>query len=225
MKSFKVGMLVVLGVGFLVTGAWAVEGGWKKIGESHGIVGYNRSTPLSSVDEMKGIGMVDVSVAAIEALIRDAPSQKEYMYKCKEAGIIDVPEFKNTTDAYALYNVTSMPYPVKNRLGLCRVEWSIDKSTGTVYCHTVEIKTSADLDNGNVRMPLIKVDYILTPKGQNKTEVTYQALADPGGNVPAFVVNLMTRNLSIQTIAGIRDMVKKDKYKNAKAVVTTTPHK
>jgi len=73
-------------------------------------------------------------------------------------------------------------------------------------------------------MPLVIVDYTLAPKGPDKTEVTYEALADPGGNLPAFVVNLLTKNLSIETISSIRKMVKKDKYKNIKAVVTTTAH-
>jgi hypothetical protein len=70
----------------------------------------------------------------------------------------------------------------------------------------------------------VLADYILVPKGPDKTEVTYIALGDPGGNLPSFVVNLLTKNLSIRTIASMREMVKKDKYKNVKSVVTTTLH-
>ena len=224
MRNFKVSMIGLLIVGVLSSGAWAAEAGWNKIGESKGIVGYTRATPKSSVDQMKGVGIVDASVAAIEALIRDVPSQTEYMYKCKEAGVATAPELKGSADSVYVYNVTDMPMPVNDRDAVVRADYTIDKATGTVYVHVESVKSTYKMDNKKVRMPLVVVDYTLVPKGPDKTEVTYVALADPGGNLPAFVVNLLTKNLSIQTIAGIREMVKKDKYKNVKAVVTTTAH-
>jgi len=217
-------MIGLLIVGVFSSGVWAAEASWKKIGESNGIVGYTRPTPKSSVDQMKGIGIVDASVAAVEALIRDVPSQTEYMYKCKEASVVNIPELKGSADSVYVYNVTAMPYPVKDRDAVVRADYTIDKATGTLYMHLDGIKSDYKLDKNKVRMPYVNVDYVLVPKGPDKTEVTYTALADPGGNLPAFLVNLLTKNLSIETIASIREMVKKDKYKNVKAVTTTTPH-
>jgi len=224
MRYFRVVMIGLIIVGVFSSGAWAAEANWKKIGESNGIVGYTRATPRSSVDQMKGVGIVDASVAAVEALIRDVPSQTEYMYKCKEASVVNTPELKGSADSVYVYNVTAMPYPVKDRDAVVRADYTIDKATGTVYVHVETVKTAYKLDNKRVRMPLVIVDYTLVPKGPDKTEVTYVALADPGGNLPAFVVNMLTKNLSIQTIAGIREMTKKDKYRNVKAVMTTTAH-
>ena len=224
MRYFRVSMIGLLIVGVFSSGVWAAEASWKKIGESNGIVGYTRPTPKSSVDQMKGIGIVDASVAAVEALIRDVPSQTEYMYKCKEASVVNIPELKGSADSVYVYNVTAMPYPVKDRDAVVRADYTIDKATGTLYMHLDGIKSDYKLDKNKVRMPYVNVDYVLVPKGPDKTEVTYTALADPGGNLPAFLVNLLTKNLSIETIASIREMVKKDKYKNVKAVTTTTPH-
>lgn len=224
LKPYRIGMIGLMLVGICCSGAWAAETGWKKIGESKGIVGYTRSTTKSSVDEMKGVGMVDAPVAVLEALIRDIPAETEFMYKCTEAMVVNAPEHKNTKDSFCIYNVTSMPYPVANRDMVGRADYTIDKTSGTLYIHVEGIKTNFKLDKKKVRMPLVSGDYILVPKGPDKTEVTYVALADPGGNLPSFVVNLLTKNLSIQTIAGMREMVKKDKYKNAKTIVTTTPH-
>jgi hypothetical protein len=224
MKFFKVNMIVMFIVGVCFSGIWANDTGWKKIGESKGIVGYTRPTPKSSFDEVKAVGIVEAPVAVVEALLRDEPAGTEYMYRCKEASVINTPEFKNTTDTMYTYNVTSMPYPVSDRDVVAKADYSIDKSTGTIYVHAEGIKSDYKMDKKKVRMPLLIVDYILVPKGPDKTEVTYIALGDPGGNLPSFVINLFTKNLSIETIAGIREMVKKDKYKNVKAVVTTTVH-
>jgi hypothetical protein len=224
MNFFKVNMIAIFIIGVCFSGVWADDTGWKKIGESNGIVGYTRPSPKSSVDEMKGVGIIDAPVAVIEALIRDVPAGTEYLYKCKESSFVNIPELKNTTDTKYFYNVTSMPYPVSDRDVVAKGSWSIDKSTGTIYLHAESIKSDYNMDKKRVRMPIVLADYILVPKGPDKTEVTYIALGDPGGNLPSFVVNLLTKNLSIRTIASMREMVKKDKYKNVKSVVTTTLH-
>jgi hypothetical protein len=117
-----------------------------------------------------------------------------------------------------------MPYPVSDRDVVGKGDWSIDKATGTVYLHAEGIKSEYKLDKNKVRVTLLIADFVLVPKGLDKTEVTYVVLSDPGGNLPSFVINLFSKNMCIQTIAGMREMVKKNKYKNVKSVVTTTLH-
>ncbi len=220
-RSLRVSIIGLILVCFCFSGAWAAEAPWKKIGEKNGIVGFTRPTPKSSVDQMKAVGVVNAPVAVIEALLRDVPSETEWMYKCKEAAVVNTPELKSAGDILYVYNVTAMQFPVKDRDTVGKAVYTIDKATGTLYMHLDGINTNYKLDKSKVRMPYVSVDYILTPKGPDKTEVTYVALGDPGGNLPAFLVNMLTKNLSIETIASIREMVKKDKYKNAKTVVTT----
>lgn len=223
-KSLRISVIGLILVCLCFSGVWAADAPWKKIGEKNGILGYTKPTPKSSIDEMKAVGVVDAPVAVIEALLRDVPAGTEWMYRCKEAAFVTAPELKSAGDILYVYNVTAMQFPVKNRDTVGKAVYSIDKATGTLYMHLDGIKSDYKLDKSKVRMPYVNVDYVLVPKGPDKTEITYTALADPGGNLPAFLVNLLTKNLSIETIASIREMVKKDKYKNVKAVVTTTPH-
>ncbi len=69
-------------------------------------------------------------------------------------------------------------------------------------------------------MPLVINDYMLVPKGPDKTEITYEALADPGGSLPSWLVNLLTKDICIKTVAGIRKLSATAKYKNAKIITT-----
>ncbi len=223
MRFFKINLIGVLVIAFCSSALWSADAAWKKIGESKGIVGFTRPTNRSSVDEMKGIGVVDAPVAVVEAVLRDVPAETEYMYRCKEASVINTPELKSSSDIVYLYNVTSMPFPVSDRDVVARASYTIDKAARTVYLRCEGIKSPYMSERKRVRMPMMEAEYILAPKGPDKTEVTYTALADPGGNLPSVAVNLLTKNLSIQTIAGIREMAKKDKYKNARAIITATP--
>lgn len=223
-RFFKLSTLAVLMVVTSVAFAWAADDGWKKVGESDGIVGYTRPTTRSSVDEIKAMGIVDAPVAVVEAVMRDISVMPQYIFLCKDAFLINTPDMKSVGDIVYFYSLTDLPFPVSDRDVVAKSLWTIDKATGTVYCYTEGIKITFKQSKDIVRMPLSIIDCTLVPKGKNKTEVIYQMLGDPGGELPFWLVKMLTKDSGIKTISGLRKMVKKDKFKNVKTVVTITPH-
>lgn len=215
---------MILALFIMSTGvSLAADEGWKKVGESEGIINYARPTTRSSVDEIKSVGIVDAPVAVVEAVIRDIPAMPEYIFLCKEAFVINTPEMKSGGDVIYFYSLTDLPFPASDRDAVEKSVFSIDKKTGTVYCHAEGVKTNYKLNSSVVRMPLSIIDATLIPKGANKTEVIYQVLGDPGGQLPSFIVNMLISDYGIKTITGLRQMVKKEKYKSFNKVITTTP--
>jgi len=196
---------------------------WKKVKESDGIICYTRPTSLTNVDEVKAVGMIDASVAVIEAVLRDIPAQTEYMFKCDEAFIADIPGLEDTKDTIYIYNKTNMPWPLHDRDGIARTEFMVDEATGVLFMKAQGISTDFERDKKIVRIPIATVTYTLVPIDQDKTEITYTILGDPAGKLPSSLVNMFSKNLGGKTVSGIREMVKKDRYKNAKSLVTTTP--
>lgn len=222
MRIFKFSISIVFVLWTSAVMSWAADNGWKKTGESDGIVGYSRPTSQNSIDEIKAAGIVNAPIAVVEAVIRDVSVMPQYIFLCKEAYLINTPEMKSSGDIIYFYSLTDLPFPVKDRDVVAKAVWSVDKTTGTIYCHAEGIKTTYKQNKEIVRMPLSIVDCTLIPRGKGKTEVIYQVLADPGGELPPFLVSMLTRDYGIKTIAGLRKMVKKDKYKNAKTIITTT---
>lgn len=207
---------------------WAGEtdgGGWRQVSEEKGIVGYARPNARCRIDEIKAVGIVEAPLPVVEAVIRDIPASRDYLFRCKEAYRADIPGERNTADTYVTYCLTDMPLPVSDRDMVARVSWTIDPATGALAVHGEGIKSDYRQAPGVVRMPLVVADYTLVPRGPSRTEVTYQSIADPGGNLPAWVVQLFARNLGVKTIEGLRTMAKLEKYRQATAVVTTTPLK
>lgn len=200
----------------------AAEEGWKKIGEAEGIAGYARPTTRSSIDEIRAVGIVEAPIAVVEAVIRDARMMPEYMFMCKEAEILNTTAMKSEGDILYIYNLTDMPFPVRDRDAVVKNVWSIDKSTGIIYSRAETVKTTYRQNKNVIRMPLSIIECTLIPEGEHKTKVIYQALGDPGGTLPSFLVNILTRDLGIKTIEGIRKVVTRDEFKNIKTVVTKT---
>lgn len=222
MKRFKFSALAIVIIGLIFSVSAAADYGWKKIGEEDGVVGYTRPTTKSTVDEIKAEGIVNAPIAVVEAVMRDVPSMPEYMFLCKEAFLINTPDMKSAGDVIYSYNLTDLPLPVSDRDGVIKSVWSIDKATGTIYCHAKAVKTTYNQRKNVVRIPFSFIDCTLIPRGADKTYVIYQILSDPGGSLPSFVVNLLTNDYGMKTIAGLRKMVKKDKFRNVKTIKTTT---
>ena len=170
MKNFKLGILTILITGIIITIAGAADDGWKKIGESEGIVGYTRPTTRSSVDEIKAVGIVDAPIAVVEAVIRDISVMPEYIFLCKEAVLINTSEMRSGGDVMYFYSVTDLPFPVSDRDVVNKVIWSIDKATGAIYCHAEGVKTTYKQNKNIVRMPLSITDCTLVSKGADKTQ-------------------------------------------------------
>jgi hypothetical protein len=205
-----------------VTGE-AIYGEWEKVAESDGIIGYARTTSESSVNEIKAIGTVDASIPVIEAVLRDEAAKPDYTYMCTEGCRLDIPGLKSTKDTYYSYHKVGMPWPFYDRDLVAKVEVMIDGKTGALLFKIQSIPNDFRAeDEYVVRAPMTRAKWVLTPISESETEVLYQALADPGGYIPAFLINMFSHDMAISTIAELRKMVKKDKYKNAKSIVTTT---
>jgi hypothetical protein len=200
---------------------FALSGQWSKTGESKGIVSYSRQS-ASGVYEIYSAGMINAPVASIEALLRDVSARPQYVYGCAETSYADIPGLKNTTDVHYVYNKTSMPAFLQDRDCVVKSVWTIDKTSGTVYCRSESIDSDYRFKSNIVRMPKVVTQYTLIPRGNDLTLVICQAMADPGGSIPAFVVSLFTKSLGANMIEGIQKMANWPKYQNAR-IVTATP--
>lgn len=213
---------VVVLMGLFSSMAWSEE--WKKIGESDGIIGYTLTDSESKHQAVKGVGMVDAPVAVVEAVLRDVPALTEFILNCKESAFVTAPEFENTTDSFHTYMLNAVPFPAKDRDAVNLTKYTIDRATGTVYVDINGITTDYKRSRNMVRIPMIKVGYILTPRGADQTEVIYTTVGNPGGAVPGFIADMFSKNLGIKTIEGLRKMARKDKYRDCRTVITKTPH-
>ena len=60
--------------------------------------------------------------------------------------------------------------------------------------------------------------YILEPTRENKLRVTWQLYVDPGGALPAWVVNSMLTDLPFKSLRAFRELVQQSPYRDARLV-------
>jgi len=202
---------VICGVLFLFSSANAlVEGQWELINSKNGIDTYKMTHPGTEVCTFKGVGFIDAKIEVIGEVMRDIPAYPEWMAKMKETDVLKAID-RNT---YIFHAVMKAPFPYKNRDLVIENQTKYNFNNGSAFL------TFRSTRNFNfpeqeccLRLNDLEGEYYFEYFGRDKTRVTYTYRAHPGGNIPVGIANeVEIKYYPSITIAGLRKMVKKEKY-------------
>jgi hypothetical protein len=70
--------------------------------------------------------------------------------------------------------------------------------------------------DGIVRVPQLKAFWKFTPKPDGTVDAEYQINVNPGGNVPAWIVNMFAIDGPYQSITSMKKLLLQSKYRTAK---------
>jgi hypothetical protein len=190
--------------------AIGAEPAWEVIKQSDGIVVDRRAVEGSSLKEFRGRGVVYAPVAAILAVFSDVDRATEWMDSCNGSRVVaDVSDVEKI-----VYNRTHAPWPVSDRDAVLRNVARFDEAERSVRLEFSSIeRADAPPVKGVVRMPFLRGHWYLWPAADgNSTRVEYQVHANPGGRLPDWLVNYVSRDLPWRTINSLRAQVKRRAY-------------
>ena len=182
---------------------------WKLKKQADGIEIYT-SEGNSKYNSFKGHIVLDNSIHSFVAFLNDMDEYVNWGYKTKEVSLL-----KKSGDTLQIYHViTQVPFPYKNREGTYqnKFKWNSDSSTLLVDINTLE---GYKENEAFVRVQgngFWKV--VVLPSG--KLDITFQMQIDPGGNMPAWLVNMFIGSTPYHTLVNLQKLIKKEKYQNKK---------
>ena len=97
--------------------------------------------------------------------------------------------------------------------------WSMPWKMSTPASSTVQIRSRAVPDllpekKGHIRVAMVDSRWDLKPLPGNLVEVSYFLHSDPGGQIPAWLINSMVIDQPFNTLRNLRDILKELPYKN-----------
>jgi hypothetical protein len=183
---------------------------WEQIRVEDGVVVWKRLVPGSPIVSFKSQGLIEAPVLDILAVIDDASHATEWMDSCVEATEIERPSASESIR----YSVLKSPaFIVSDRDLLVRSHIRVDPPT-----RSVQARSEATSDprkppvEGRVRMPMLTVSWTLKGVTPGVTQVTYEVTADPGGSIPAWLVNASAKKMPFETLRQLRGQVGRDVY-------------
>ncbi len=204
-------MFVLLTVFLIVIGTnLGAQEEWRMVKNSDGIRVFTRPLADSSLDEFKGVAMINASLEVVAELIRDVNAQPEWMADCIEARVVK----KYSDEDMLVYNVTRAPWPVSNRDVVVRSRGRVDPKSGKVSITFKAVdEPSVPKKSGHVRITDLLGQWHLKKEGDDKTSVVYIIRANPGGSIPASIANMTSKNIPHRTLLNMKKMVQKEKYR------------
>jgi hypothetical protein len=185
-------------------------GEWEAVRDEDGISVRRRAVPGSPLHEFQGRAIVDAPIPAVLGVIDDAEHRKEWMSQCVASWTVE----RNGDKLQISYFRNGAPWPISDRDGAMRGEVTVDVPHRFVRIDITAVPhPKVPVNDGIVRFPYLKGHWLFRPVNAGKaTSVEYQIHADPGGSLPNWVINWVSKKLPYETLRNLREQVKKRQY-------------
>jgi hypothetical protein len=170
----------------LVTIAVHGQYNWKLSKDRDGIRVYESEVKNSNFKSIKVECVLEGTYDKLMAILNDVSRHKEWIYHSKTSNILK----RNSTTDFYYYTQTSMPWPMTDRDAVVHLTMNRDslnrflKVTGTGVPNFVPEKS------GKVRVPRSSITWYVTMPSSTTVSIMYIFDADPGGSMPAWLVNM-----------------------------------
>lgn len=192
----------------LAAGLASADDGSPKV-DSHGIKVWTYDIPNYPLRGFRATTVVKSTLGGLVNLIQDTDSVKDWVYHVNKIDLIKRDDVQQTFLIHAEVGF----WPLKDRDAYIQGRVTQDPKTLVVSIDSSNVPAGVyPEDKHFIRMPDMLGHWELRPLGQGMVQVTMAGRADPGGNIPKFLVNLLIQENPYNTLLGLKKMVVQDKY-------------
>jgi hypothetical protein len=158
---------------------------WELKKNENGIAVYTRAADNSDLKEIRVVNKVKSSLSGVIGLLLDTPNYPNWIYDCSIAKIL---KQVSKTEVYQ-YQVTHVPSPFDDRDIITDFKIMQDSKTKIVTTTSTALPNYIASKEGKVRIQHFHSSYKFTKVSRDSVLVEFELFADPGGDVPAWLVN------------------------------------
>ena len=204
-------LLALFPVLFSFFSAAAQEGGWSLKKDKDGIKIFSRASDHSKINEVKADFNMQGTLSEFADVMIDLPNHVQWAYGTKSCLML-----KKVSDS-EIYFYTEMncPWPLTNRDLIVHMVISQDPASKVMKVEETDIPGYIPEKKALVRVPESKAVWTVMPVDKKTIHVSYQINVDPGGTVPAWLVNMFSTKCPFESFKGLRTEVMLSKYRMA----------
>ncbi|MCB0375234.1 MAG: lipid-binding protein [Sinomicrobium sp.] len=175
---------------------------WELKKDKNGIQIYTRQPEDARIKEYKAVVLVKTSVAEALKVITDGDNLWKWNYKTSDSKIVKT--ISETEFVFWIKN--DLPWPIKNRDLLSRVT-VLPQKDGAITVTIAPETTHTFFPEKNItRIRHFNGHWLLIPRGDH-VEITQQLYGDPGGTLPAWLVNALITNAPYRTFLNLKEIL------------------
>ena len=215
-KRFLLGLLLLGGSALSV----ADTAKWVLVTDRDGIQVYRQDDDSSRLKTFRGVGLVPVAdFNAIGALMDDYEAVASFMHMVSE--IRDL--HRASPYQRDVYVTTRLPWPVKDRDAPLRVTFYQEPDS---YDLVMPFSLNPEVfpeQSDYVRMPQMEGYYRFEPLSPGEVKVTIEVILDPGGAIPAWLANIILRDIPYFSLRRLRRVVNMPRFQGISHGYYQTP--
>lgn len=185
---------------------------WNLKKDRDGIRVYSRSSDHSKFNEIKAEFIMRARLSQLASVMLDADDHVQWQYSTKSSYLL---QRVSESELY-FYNEISAPWPVANRDLIVHLKISQDPSSRVMTMLAVCTPGYSPVHPSVVRVPSSRAVWTVTPFSGDSLSVKYVMEIDPGGSVPAWLVNLFASRGPYESFKNLRQQVLLPKYRQAR---------
>jgi len=176
---------------------------WKFIKEKDGIRIYTKSSENSSFKSFRGETEYHSTMEKLSMYIGNVENVDWWDKNVREIKVLSV-ERDKLVRYYLLYDV---PWPFNDRDLCVEARITIDPVTGEKVVFAKPLLDVVPERKGVVRIRNYWQKWVLKPSGKNTIHAVLEGSVDPGGNVPAWLYNMVIVDTPLKVMRGIKTLV------------------
>ncbi len=187
---------------------------WELAVDSHDVRVWTRSIPDYPIREIRAETTVKSTLNGLVALLMDTDNAARWIYRTDR---IDLLKRDDVSGSFLIHVMTDFPWPLSDRDAV--VEGRISQEEGNDIISVTSRAVTASRYPAKpdfVRMPDMEGSWTFQPQGEGRVKVTMTMRANPGGNIPAGVINLIIHETPYRTLRGLRKVIGEPRYQNAR---------
>ena len=200
--NIKLAMLV-----FFSLSASAVIGqyNWKLSKDQGGIKVYQSEVSHSKFKNIKVECTLEGTFDKLMSVLNDVTNQKEWVYNNISSAILQ----RISANEFYYYSKTHLPWPMTNRDAIVHLKMDKDSLNRFLKISAVSVPGYAPEKSGMVRVPRSNISWYVTMPSAKTISIVYIFDAEPGGSLPAWVVNMFTDKGPYESFKKLSELLKR----------------
>jgi START domain len=205
-KYFSITSIIL----FLLSADSFSQNDWVLKQDKEGIKVYTKDMDNSPFKAVKTVCTIDASLTSLTAVLLDINTSKDWVYATKSCRLLKQP----SPSELFYYSEVTVPWPVNNRDFIVRLKVSQDAKTKVVTVDGENKPALLPEKKNIVRIQECSSKWIIVPQANGQVKIEYVLQVDPGGLVPAWLINLFATKGPFESFKNLRLQVKKPAYNN-----------
>ncbi|WP_210464677.1 START domain-containing protein [Rufibacter roseolus] len=192
-------ILLGLALGLLGGTPLLAQGNWELQKNEDGIEVYTRQVPDNNFKEIRVVCEVPGTAAQLVSLLKDVEHHSDWVYLNRKTALLK----RKSENRLVYYTEADMPWPLTDRDMVVEAAFSPVRNNQAL----VEVKSVNDFlpkKKEFIRIPSSLAVWEITPGSNGHIKVEYTFKVNPGGSVPAWLVNTTVAIGPLKTFQRLR---------------------